>query len=265
MEQPVSLITFDVEEFDAPLGFGREIDDASQFRIGIEGWRRVLDLLDELRDRDGLDVRATLFVTANIAGRAPELLRRSAERHEIASHGFVHRTFENADLERSRRALRDASGQPVLGFRRARLQPTDATAILDAGYRWDSSENPIWLPGRYNNLRRPRTLYRRGALVELPVSASPRLRVPLFWLAMKNLPMAIIRAASARCLARDRYVHVFWHPWEFVEIGDSGLPRYARRPDGAAMTSRLRDYLRWLGARSRFETISRWLDARGAL
>jgi len=256
---PVSLVTFDVEEFDAPLDFGREIGDSEQLRIGVEGWRRALDLLDEC------SMRTTLFITARIAEAAPELLRRSAAHHEIASHGFVHRTFEAADLGRSREVLRHGSGQPVLGFRRARLQPTDPAAIGGAGYAWDSSENPIWLPGRYNNLRRPRTPYRKGALVEVPVSASPRLRVPLFWLAMKRLPMPLVRHATSRCLDRDGFVHLFWHPWEIMPLERSGLPRWMRRPDGDAMLARLRDYLRWLGDRSRFESISRWLADRGEI
>lgn len=255
---PVTLVTFDVEEFDAPLDFGHSISNDDQFGIGGEGWRRTLDLLDDL------GIRATLFVTASVAERHPELLRRSAERHEIASHGLVHRTFEIGDLARSRDALRSASGQEVLGFRRARLQPTDPAAIIAAGYEWDSSENPIWLPGRYNNLRSPRTPYRRGTLLEIPISASPTLRIPLFWLAMKNLPMPLIRSATARCLAHDGFVHLFWHPWEFCALRDFGLPWYVRRPDGDRMRDRVASYLQWLGTRSRFETLSRWLDDRGS-
>jgi len=256
----VTLLTFDVEEFDAPLDRGRELDMDSQLRIGAAGFLRLLDLLDEL------EVPAvTLFVTANIAGHAPDLVRRAARRHEIASHGRMHRTFEDSDLARSRAALREISGAEVLGFRRARLQATDPRAILDAGYRWDSSENPIWLPGRYNNLGRPRTIYRKGELVELPASASPTLRVPLFWLAMKNLPMPLVRSASAACLRRDGYVHLYWHPWEFLDLRDSGLPRYMRRPDGEAMVERFSRYVRWLLERSRAASVSSFLAERGML
>jgi len=257
--EPVTLLTFDVEEFDAPLDFGRDLTDELQFRIGGEGWLRMLDLLDEL------DLCATLFITASIAERFPDLLRRSVERHEIASHGLVHRTFEIADLAVSREALRAASGQEVLGFRRARLQATDPRAILDAGYAWDSSENPIWLPGRYNNLSLPRTTYRKGNLIEVPLSASPRMRLPLFWLAMKNLPMSLIRSATRQCLIRDGVAHLLWHPWELLDLRASGLPRYVRRPDGERMIERVASYLRWLRQRSHFETITPWLRRCGEL
>lgn len=256
---PVTLISFDVEEFDAPIDFGRAISEEEQSERGAEGWRRALDLLDEL------DVGATLFITAWMAQQHPTLLQRSAARHEIASHGFRHGSLEPGDLARSREALKHASGQRVLGFRRARLQATDPGEILAAGYAWDSSENPIWLPGRYNNLRAPRTLHRRGDLVELPISASPLLRLPLFWLAMKNLPMPLIRAASARCLRRDGYLNLYWHPWELLDLRRSGLPRVARRIDGPRMADRLRRYIAWLRERSRMQTISSWLLERGAI
>lgn len=254
---PVSLVTFDVEEFDAPLDRGRAIGMPTQIRLGVEGFVRLLDLLDECR------VTSTLFVTGNLAQHAPDLVRRAAQRHEIASHGFMHRTFEDADLARSRTLLRLISGQPVLGFRRARLQPTDPGAILRAGHLWDSSENPVWLPGRYNNLAKPRTIHRKGDLVVMPASASPRLRVPLFWLAMKNLPMTIIRSASRACLRHDGYLSLYWHPWELLALRDSGLPWYMRRPDGERFAQRLASYLRWLAERSRFMQVTDFLRMRG--
>lgn len=252
----VTLLTFDVEEFDAPLDFGRALDEETQLRIGGEGWRRVLELLDEL----GLP--ATLFVTASVARSHPDLLVRSARSHEIASHGWRHRDLAPGDAARSREALRSASGQEVLGFRRARFGPVDPRELAAAGYAWDSSVNPIWLPGRYDHRRVPRTLHERDGLTILPLSASPRWRVPLFWLAMKNLPMTLMRGSAARCLARDGYVHLMWHPWEFLDLRSSGLPRYVRRPDGERMVERLASYLRWLRARSRFETISEWIAGR---
>jgi len=252
-DDPSILVSFDVEEFDAPLSRGVAIAPDEQMEVGGRGQSRTLDLLDSL------DVVATMFTTASFAAWHPGLQRRAAARHEIASHGRVHGSFVEADLALSRAALRASSGQEVLGFRRARLQATDPAAILAAGYRWDSSENPIWLPGRYNHLRDPRTPYRKGDLVELPISASPRLRIPLFWLAWKNLPMAVVRDASARCLDADGLLNVFWHPWEFVDLGRSGLPRYMRAVDGERACDRLAAYLDWLRPRGAFRTISDWV------
>jgi hypothetical protein len=138
------------------------------------------------------------------------------------------------------------------------MAPTDPTKIAAAGYIYNASENPIWLPGRYNHFfspRRPRVDgTTAGPLVQIPASATPLLRVPLFWLAFKNLPMPLIRAASARCLASDRSLNTYFHPWEFMEIGGFGLPGVARRIDGRPLLERLRSYIRWLAARAQFAT-----------
>jgi peptidoglycan/xylan/chitin deacetylase (PgdA/CDA1 family) len=258
---PTILLSFDVEEFDAPVSRGRAMTMAAQMEQGGRGYEVVLDLLD------GLSVPATMFTTASFAQWHPALVRRAAAVHETASHGRVHATFVEADLAESRRLLEAASGAPVRGFRRARLQPTRPEAIAEAGYEYDSSENPIWLPGRYNNLGRPRVPYRKGPILEVPISASPVLRVPLFWLAMKNLPMSVVRSASARCLERDGLLNVFWHPWEFTDLAASGLPRHMRRVDGRAMCDRLAAYVEWLRPRGVFRTFGAWLaeapDVRG--
>jgi hypothetical protein len=113
-------------------------------------------------------------------------------------------------------------------------------------------------------LGKPRVPYRKGALVELPVSASPVLRFPLFWLAWKNFPMALVRDASARCLARDGLLNVFWHPWEFVDLAGSGLPRYMRAVDGERACDRFAAYIDWLRPRGRFGTFTPWVRAHAA-
>ena len=154
------------------------------------------------------------------------------------------------------------SGQQVLGFRRPRLQRTDPAAIAAAGYAYDSSVNPIWLPGRYSNRSLPRTPYRTAGIVEFPISTSPGLRLPLFWLAWKNLPMAIVRDACARCLDRDGILNLFWHPGEFVDLSREGLPVHMRRVDGERMCDRFAAFAGWLRGRGRIETFSERL-ARG--
>lgn len=253
--QPTVLLSFDVEEFDAPVSRGHPMTMEEQMEQGGRGYARVLRLLRELR------VPATMFTTANFARWHPDLVRQAAQEHETASHGFLHASFQEADLASSRQALAELTGAPVQAFRRARLQPTRPEAILQAGYTIDSSENPIWLPGRYNNLLKPRTPYRKGpggALLEVPVSASPGLRVPLFWLAMKNLPTWMVRHASQRCLQHDQLLNVFWHPWEFIGLEKSGLPTYMRKVDGEAMCDLFAQYVEWLRPRARFDTFSGW-------
>lgn len=242
------LLSFDVEEFDAPIDFGGSIDEAQQLEISARGLEALLDLLDEL------DVSATLFTTAHFALGRPELMLRARGRHEVASHGYRHGSLEAGDLERSREALENLIGEPVRGFRRARFAATDAGEIRAAGYAYDSSEHPTWIPGRYNNLRGPRTPYRRDGLLHLPLSVSPRLRVPLFWLSFKHLPLPVFKALSRGVLRSDGQLLLCFHPWEFADPGDVALPWYVRRRAGPPMLERLAGYLRWLKERASFCT-----------
>ena len=82
---------------------------------------KTLDLLDQL------DTKATFFVLGWIAEQNPKLIREIVSRgHEVASRGFYHRSLKNLtdeefreDLRRTNRALEDAGGQKVIGYRSA--------------------------------------------------------------------------------------------------------------------------------------------------
>lgn len=240
------LLSFDLEEFDAPLEYGRNIPEDLQFDVSARGMEVILPLLDRL------DIRATFFTTARFALHDPSLLRRVAERHDVGSHGFRHSGFSNSDLRRSRECIEAVTGKAVRGFRRPRLAPTEHRLILEAGYRYNSSENPIWVPGRYNNLRAPRTAYFSEDLLNVPASASPWMRIPLFWLAFRNLPWPVILAASWQTLRVDSYLNIYFHPCEFTDLRAFGLPWYMTRLSGRAMLERLERYLLWLKRFGRF-------------
>lgn len=242
----LALLSFDVEEFDIPLEYGGTVPEDEQFAVGKSGLDAVAGLVDRL------GITATFFVTAVFARRYPDDLRKLAERHEIASHGLRHTGFVDADLATSREAIERITGKPVLGFRRARFAPTDHARILAAGYRYNSSENPIWLPGRYNNFFGPRRPYLSGGLLNIPLSAVPVVRFPLFWLAFKNAPLPVYKAATALTLAADGHAALCFHPWEFADLRAYSLPGYVARPDGQALLARLERFLVWLKARATF-------------
>jgi Polysaccharide deacetylase len=252
MPRPQQIfLSFDIEEFDVPLEYGRAIDPSEQFRVSAIGLDAVLDLLDRL------GIRATFFITAHFAQHHHRVIHRIAQTHEIASHGFYHSRFDPADLASSRHLLQQLSGQPVLGFRMARLQPVAEGAIAAAGYRYNSSLNPTWLPGRYNHLHKPRKPTWSGQVLNIPVSVTPAIRFPLFWLSFKNLPLGLYKLLSAWNLAYDRQLNLYFHPWEFVNIQSYGLPSYISRRSGAEMLHRLEEYLIWLKKKGDFATFDR--------
>lgn len=251
--RPLAALSFDVEQLDIAAEHGLDLPADRQFGIGREGLRRVVALLARRH------APATFFVTAEFAERYPDdVAALPPAGHEIASHGLTHGDLRPGDLERSRLILQDVAGTPVLGFRRARLAPTDRAAIARAGYRYDAGENPIWLPGRYNHFfspRRPRVERTPGGdLAVIPASATPLVRFPLFWLAFKNAPMPLVRAASRWCLATDGHLNTYFHPWELCDLSGLGLPWYLRRVDGDALADRLGRYVDWLARRARLAT-----------
>ncbi len=79
----------------------------------------------------------------------------------------------------------------------ARLQKVPDREIEAAGYTYNSSMNPTYLPGRYNNFFQPRTPYYSNQLLNIPVSVTPLLRFPLFWLSFKTCPFPFINLLAS--------------------------------------------------------------------
>jgi peptidoglycan/xylan/chitin deacetylase (PgdA/CDA1 family) len=252
VQQKQALLSFDIEEFDVPAEHGIDLALDDQIRLSREGTEQILALLDKYK------IKATFFTTITFAQRARPLISRIlASGHELASHGWYHSKFAISHLEQSRAALKEMFGVEVTGFRMARMMHVDSEAIRDAGYRYNSSLNPVYLPGRYNNFSAPRTAFEKNGLFHLPASATPYLRIPLFWLSFHHLPTWLYKAACARTIRRDGYLNLYFHPWEFVDLSQvPGLPWLITRRSGEEMMDRFDELLRWMLDRGyEFKTI----------
>jgi peptidoglycan/xylan/chitin deacetylase (PgdA/CDA1 family) len=235
------LFTVDVEEFDTALEFGHNIPLAEQMAVSTRG---LLALADVLAVQSA---RATLFTTANYALHQPALIRDLARRHEVASHGYFHGTFQPADLLRSRLELERIIEQPVTGFRRAKMGDTNPADVQQAGYIYNSSLHPTWLPGRYNHLTEPRLPFREGTVWQIPASVTPGLRVPLFWLSLKNFPFGLYKTLCRQTLLADGFVNLYVHPWEFTDLAEyDKIPEYVRRHSRTELLDRVSALLVYL-------------------
>ena len=251
--KPVILLTFDVEEFDLPLEYNIQMPMDEQFEIGKRGLDAILPILN--------DVNTTLFTTAHFAIQYPDEIRRLSERHEIASHSFYHSLFEKKDLLDSRLELEKITRKAVSGLRMPRMKQVDIEWIKEAGYKYDSSINPTWLPGRYNNLNLPRTTFTQNHLLRVPTSVSPHLRIPLFWLAFKNMPYALFRSLALQTLKKDGYLSLYFHPWEFTDISQYKLPFYVKRQSGQPLLDKLKRLIVDLKQHASFSDINSYLVA----
>jgi peptidoglycan/xylan/chitin deacetylase (PgdA/CDA1 family) len=248
------LLSFDVEEFDIPREYGQIIDKNTEFEISLNGLKSILILLEQL------ELRATFFVTANFALHHEAIIREISQKHEIASHGFYHSSFRIADLQKSRNTLEQIISQSVTGFRMARLMEVDNKEIQKAGYKYNSSMNPTYIPGRYNNFFKPRSIYYSNGILNIPISVTPLIRFPLFWLSFKNFPLSWIKLASQITLQHDSYLCMYFHPWEFTDINGFQLPSFIKKQSGCEMLHRLERYLIWLKKQGNFITFSEFVN-----
>jgi len=190
---PKILLSFDVEEFDMPLEYQFNISAEEQMRIGKLGLDKLMPILTDPT------IQTTLFTTANFANHYSDSIKALSEKHEIASHTFYHSHYSTAHLELSRERLSSIINKEVVGLRMPRMKQVPVEDIKTAGYTYDASIHPTWLPGRYNNMHLPKKLYIQEGLIRIPASVSTFSRIPLFWLSFKNFPYSLYLALALHC------------------------------------------------------------------
>ncbi|QQL51170.1 polysaccharide deacetylase family protein [Mucilaginibacter ginkgonis] len=237
------LLSFDIEEFDMPLEYNRQISFEKQLDVSTEGTYKILNILKNH------SVKATFYCTANYAMHKPDVINAILEGgHEVASHGYYHSDFKPEHLLQSKLKLEEITQNPVIGYRMARMMPVDEREIEKAGYIYNSSINPTWLPGRYNNFSKPRTWFKFHNVLQLPSSVSPLVRFPLFWLSFHNLPMGLLKFLCKTTHKKDGYLSLYFHPWEFTDLDkpdEYNFPGYVVKNTGEAFVKRIDDFIAW--------------------
>ena len=255
------LLTFDLEEFDLPLEFGCPISDEDQINVTNNGLQRLTRLLSKY------NIPATFLTTALYADKNKELIKSLSANHEIASHSKRHSDFKETDPFDSKIEIERITGKQIYGFRMPQFRKIDISIIKAAGYSYDSSINPTFIPGRYNNLFTQRKIYLdiRSNLIEIPVSVSPLIRFPLFWLSFKNIPLPIYYLMCKMAIWKDSYLHLYFHPWEFDDLESFNVPRYIKNLSGKPYSERFEKLIVKLRKTGDFSTISGFLDSLGSL
>jgi len=193
----------------------------------------TLDLLDKY------DARATFFALGKSVELAPELLREIPNQHEIASHGFEHKSINvqsslelRRDIERSVGTLNRHFQRKIIGYRSpyASLERRSRHLLWilrDLKFTYDSSILPFQLP--QNGMKKPPVRPYRISLtdplvedlaspiVEFPLSCAETLgiRVPTcggFFLRLLGYSAA---AKTITHLNKSGFpAIVYLHPWE---------------------------------------------------
>ncbi len=250
------LLTFDIEEFDLPEEYNIPINKEEQLNVTTQGLKSLLILLDKY------NIQATFFTTAYYAIKNPDLIKLISNKHEIASHMYYHSNYETNHIIESKRKLEEITGKTIYGFRMPLLKKTDIKLIKDAGYLYDSSINPTYIPSRYNNMFTPRKLYNdsNNDLFVLPFSVSPLFRIPLFWLSFKNFNFLLYIFLCKQTIKKDNYLHLYFHPWEFADLSSFNIPKYIKRYSGANFIKRFDNLLNKLSKEGDFISIKSFLE-----
>jgi len=248
----LNALSVDVEDAFQVGAFETTIDRAD--------WDRLVPRVEANTDKvlalfAAAGVKGTFFTLGWVAARYPALIRRIVgEGHEIASHGWDHaRVFTmtpdqfREDLARARKAIEDAAGVAVTGYRAPSFSidartPWAHAVLAEAGYAYSSSTAPV-AHDHYGWPEAPRFAWRPIAdaeLLELPVTTA-RLRGRTLAAGgggfFRLLPYGFSRWAIAQVNGREGRPAIFYfHPWEI----DPDQPRVA----GAPLRSRLRHYSR---------------------
>jgi peptidoglycan/xylan/chitin deacetylase (PgdA/CDA1 family) len=242
------LLTFDIEDLNVvPRTHSNE---KHLFKIGQRGTEIILDLLKRKR------AKATFFVTNEFAQHAPSTVQRIVkEGHELASHGYLHehnyKTMSEQKalqyLTKSKKELENKFKTTVRGFRSARLEHPAYRIIKEAGFSYDSSLHPTWVPGKYNDILKPRNPFVRSGLTVIPVSVG--VFVPFSWFWFRNFGLLYAKTCSLLALLYSRYINIYFHPWEFVDL--TKIPErnqiwsLIKRRTGKKVTTDLERYIDW--------------------
>jgi len=250
------LLSFDVEEFEVPEEYGEKINEKEKILVSKKGLELIKNLLKKL------NIKATFFVTANFALNCKKEIKEiSEEGHEIGCHGYFHKSGNIGDIKKAKKEIEKIIKKKIYCIRIPRLKKINFKKLKEMGFLCDSSLNPTLLPGRYNNLKYPRTIYKKE-LIEIPSSTLPLLRIPLFWLSFKNFPLFFMKILSKLTLNYDKYLNIFFHPWEFSNIKDYNIPFYIKRNSGQNMLKKLEKYLLFLKKQGEFKTFSEFLKEK---
>lgn len=247
---PTNGLSVDVEDWFQVGAFEKVIDRADWDGLADRVERNCAAILDMFAEAD---VKATFFTLGWVAQRHPALMRRISDAgHELASHGWDHeRVFRldrvsfAKDLEMSRKAIEDAAGVRVTGYRAPSFSidyrtPWAYMVLAEQGFAYSSSVAPI-AHDHYGWREAPRFAFKPlpwSDLVEIPVTtalfAGKRLAAGGGGF-FRVLPYGFSRWAIRQVNRSDGRPAVFYfHPWEI----DPEQPRVG----AASFKSKLRHY-----------------------
>lgn len=236
MNKFISL-TFDLEEFSSPIDYEKKIETEEMFQISLDGLEKCKKILDKFK------IKTTFFITKEFIIKSPETVKKLAEeKHEIALHCS---SYDIKILSLEKKLLEDISQTKVIGTRYHKFSRPNFRLLKRIKIIYDSSINPTYIPGRYNYLMFPRKPFVINNIIEIPISTVPILRIPFSFVWFRNLGLTSIKICSSIVLKEQKFINLYFHPWEFTDLRSFDIPTYLKRKTGNDMCKLLEKYIKW--------------------
>lgn len=175
--------------------------------------------------------KATFFVLGKLAEDLPELIRDIYDAgHEIASHGYEHKSLFDMnpdslrrDLDRTSLAIFNACGNKPIGFRAPNFSLSEnmhwAIDILkEEGYSYDSSIQPFGYHPQYgSSTSSTRVFTYENGLIEIPMTVAKFsiFRIPCSGGAyFRFFPYSIFNHLFRKSIIQNEYSMFYFHQWE---------------------------------------------------
>ena len=228
-----AIFTMDVEAFcDTECLKNKRLENYNQMFDGINNYLKLLERYD---------IKADLFVVANIADQINDTLKKAVEKgHKIAIHGFSHtppmllsnQQFKE-DITAAKHKLENMFNTEVIGHRAPCFSINDERldVLNEIGIKYDSSylNNPITYYHGNVNIKKYTTikkgLYRKGDLLEFSI---PKIKnVPISGGGyIRLLPWRFVRNKLNKFLDNNEIYIFYVHPFE---VSNVELPKKIKR------------------------------------
>ena len=262
------LLTFDIEEYDAPRDLNKYHDSKlsknEMFEIGRRGTEKILQFLNKKK------ITATFFVTATFAKKYPKLIQEISKKYEVGLHGYSHShdywkmPLDKACyyIETGKKILELIIKKKVIGFRAPRMHPIPLKKLHELCFKYDSSNHPTYVPQRYNNFFKERKIHTKHGIIVVPASVTPLIRIPFSYLWFRNFGINYARLCTLIVSLVDNYICLYFHSYDFEDINKISpwLPRYFKKNTGEKLVYMLNEYINWwLKKEYSTKTISQYL------
>ena len=233
------ILTFDLE-FWYNSEFLKKYLPNNQERLKDYVPEAIFPLLELLKK---FNIKATFFVLGKVAEKYPEIIKKiSSEGHEIASHGYSHRTLNSLDQEEFEKEIRlsvelleKITGKKPIGFRAPDFTLSNKTKwVLEIlgkyGFKYDSSIFPFKTQ-LYGSLKAPLGIYKiskenvfevdnNSKITEFPLAVykKAKIRIPVgggFY--FRFIPFLLYKI-FLKSVQKERPIVLYIHPHELYNF-----------------------------------------------